>query len=276
MAIQHSVTSPTRSSTAPGRSARHSNYVLASAITMAFAALPAAAHGPNGDGIQAAKAADGNPDFDIIHAKVSRQDNVATFHMGVAGEVGNTLPTPAGELAGAPAYAYVWPTSIDSYEAGFERDAGILALAVATHPDFDDTPLFDENGDKDTGNDGGTWHTHWVVLKPDERCGEGALTVVDIPKGTTPRLPKTWPGLPILLDSPGWEPVIESDTVEVKVAFDNAAALDTASYDGVTAGLMVNKNIHAPLFCVSNVLDVASGDLSLPGKITPPKAITSQ
>ncbi|MFL3645061.1 MAG: hypothetical protein ACJ04O_01315 [Cellvibrionales bacterium] len=243
---------------------------------MALTALPAAAHGPNDGGIQAAKTADSNPDFDIIHAKVSRQDNVATFHMGVAGEVGNTLPTPAGKLAGAPAYAYVWPTSIDSYEAGFERNAGILALAVATHPDFDDTPLFDENGDKDTGNDGGTWHTHWVVLKPDERCGEGALTVVDIPKNTTPRLPKTWPGLPILLDSPGWEPVIESDTVEVKVAFDNAAVLDTASYDGVTAGLMVNKNIHAPLFCVSSVLDVASGDLSLPGKITPPKAMKSQ
>ena len=148
MAIHHSVSSPARSSTARGRSARHANYMLASAITMALTALPAAAHGPNDGGIQAAKTADSNPDFDIIHAKVSRQDNVATFHMGVAGEVAN---------------AYVWPTSIDSYEAGFERNAGILALAVATHPDFDDTPLFDENG----GNDGGTWHTHWVVLKPD-------------------------------------------------------------------------------------------------------------
>ena len=31
--------------------------------------------------------------------------------------------------------------------------------------------------------------------------------------------------------------------------------------------LKVNANIHAPLLCVTDVFDVASGDLSLPGKI---------
>jgi hypothetical protein len=35
----------------------------------------------------------------------------------------------------------------------------------------------------------------------------------------------------------------------------------------VTAGLRVNANVHAPLICVADVFDVASGDLSLPGKI---------
>jgi hypothetical protein len=40
-----------------------------------------------------------------------------------------------------------------------------------------------------------------------------------------------------------------------------------ASYDGVTSALRVNADLHAPLLCVENVFDVASGDLSLPGVI---------
>ena len=39
---------------------------------------------------------------------------------------------------------------------------------------------------------------------------------------------------------------------------------ETFNYDGVTAGLKVNADLHDPLLCVSSVWDVASGDLSLP------------
>ena len=39
----------------------------------------------------------------------------------------------------------------------------------------------------------------------------------------------------------------------------------------VTAGLKVNGNLHAPLLCVDNVFKVASGNLSLPGKVMPAK-----
>ncbi|WP_444921624.1 hypothetical protein ACJJID_04235 [Microbulbifer sp. CnH-101-G] len=109
-----------------------------------------------------------------------------------------------------------------SSTVGFTENAGILALAVTAHPDFDDTPLYDENADNDPGNDGNVWHSHWVVLKPNERCGADALAVVDIPEGSKPALPNTWPGLPLLLDSPGWDPIINEDTVEVKVAFDRS------------------------------------------------------
>lgn len=150
---------------------------------------------------------------------------------------------------------------------GFEKSAGILALAVTAHPDFDDTPLFDENGDGDTSNDGNLWHSHWVVLQENQQCGEGALGVVDIPEGKKPRLPKTWPGLPILLDSPGWNPTFNSETVEVRVPFEDIGLVENASFDGVTAGLRVNQSVHAPLLCVVNVTDIASGDLSLPGKV---------
>lgn len=205
-------------------------------------------------------------DFDIVHTKISTDNNVATFLMSVSGKAGNTHPTATGKLVGSSVFSYVWPTSIDPYEVGFEHDAGILALAVTAHPDFDDTPLFDENGDGKRDNDGNLWHSHWVVLKPNAGCGANALAVVDIPDGQKPRLPKSWPGLPLLLDSPGWNPTLSGDSVEVKVPFEDIGVVTAGSFDGVTAGLRVNASVHAPLLCVVDVFKVASGDLSLPGK----------
>jgi hypothetical protein len=70
-----------------------------------------------------------------------------------------------------------------------------------------------------------------------------------------------------LLDSPGWDPVFKDDTAEVKVALDKIGAVEAARYDGVTAGLRVNQSVHAPLLCVVDVMDIASGDLTLPGTV---------
>lgn len=205
-------------------------------------------------------------DFDIIHAKIRTEKNVAIFHMAVSGKAGKTIPAKTGKLAGSDVFSYVWPTTIDPYEVGFERGAGILAMAVTSHPDFDDTPLYDENGDGDLANDGDLWHSHWVVLQPNDACGKGKLGVVDIPDGAKPRLPKTWPGFPMLLDSPGWSPTLKAQVVEVRVPFDDIGVVTAGGFDGVTAGLRVNASVHAPLLCVVDVFKVASGDLSLPGK----------
>lgn len=205
--------------------------------------------------------------LDILAAHAQRNGNIVTFHMSTNGVAGAAKPEAVGQLGGAPAYAYVWPTSLDSSAVGFDEGQGILALAAAVHPDFDDTPLFDENSDGNTGNDGETWHSHWVVLTPTEACGPGALAVKDIPEGTNPTLPATWPGLPILLDSPGFTPLFHGADVKINVAFPQGVDVSAVSYDGVTAALRVNANIHSPLFCVTDVFDVASGDLSLPGKL---------
>lgn len=205
--------------------------------------------------------------FDIVHTRITTDGNIATFHMAVSGAAGAARPTATGALAGAQVFAYVWPTSLDAAIVGFDKGAGILAMVATSHPDFDDTPLFDENGDGDRGNDGNLWHSHWVVLGPDAACGAGALKVIDIPEGATPSLPATWPGLPLLIDSPGWQPVLSAETVEIAVPFAEIGALEGASFDGVTAGLRVNANVHAPLLCVTDVFDVASGDLSLPGQV---------
>lgn len=248
------------------------SFSLALSAVLAVGLIPVVAgtalgHDKHKGGIQAEAGNAKLAPFDLIHARITTSGNVATFHMAVSGQAGETRPTPIGTLENSDVFAYVWPTTIDPHEAGFEAKVGILALAVTAHPDFDDTPLFDENGDGDRSNDGNVWHSHWVVLGPDEACGPGALKVIDIPEGASPRLPKTWPSLPILIDSPGWTPTFEDDTVEVVVPFDDIGVVDTASFDGVAAGLRVNGQVHSPLLCVVDVFDVASGDLSLPGKV---------
>ena len=205
--------------------------------------------------------------FDIVHTRVSTQGNIAIFQMAVSGKAGALRPARSGKLAGSSVFSYVWPTSLDPATVGFEPKAGILAFAVTAHPDFDDTPLFDENGDGKRDNDGDLWHSHWVVLQPDAACGKDALKVVDIPEGTKPRLPRTWPGLPILIDSPGWSPTFDNGSVEVRVPFDDIGGVAAGSFDGVTAALRVNASMHNPLLCVADVFKVASGDLSLPGKV---------
>jgi hypothetical protein len=219
------------------------------------------------DGIASQPAKAVKAPFDIVHTKISTEGNVAIFHMAVSGKAGAVRPAASGKLAGSTVFSYVWPTSLDPSVIGFEPKSGILAFAVTSHPDFDDTPLFDENHDGRLDNDGDLWHSHWVVLQPDPACGKDALKVVDIPEGTKPRVPKTWPGLPILIDSPGWTPTINRQTVEVRVPFDDIGPVEAGAFDGVTAALRVNASVHNPLLCVANVFKVASGDLSLPGKI---------
>ncbi len=236
-------------------------------LAAASLSFSACAHQHHSGGIQASVNKATLAPFDIVHTKITTAGNVATFHMTVSGRAGSSKPASTGQLAGSRVFSYVWPTSIDSFAVGFEKKAGILALAVTAHPDFDDTPLYDENGDGNLENDGNIWHSHWVVLQPNESCGKGALGVVDIAKGDKPRLPKTWPGLPILLDSPGWNPTFAAETVEVRVPFDDIGMVQQTTFDGVTAGLRVNQSVHAPLLCVADVMDVASGDLSLPGKV---------
>ena len=231
-------------------------------------AVPLALAGPAfAHGIETGAGTAGIADFDIVAAAITTEGSIATFTMDVAGTPGATAPEATGALGGATVFSYVWPTSLDPAAVGFAPEAGILAFAVTIHPDFDDTPLFDENGSNDPGDDGGAWHSHWVVLGPDDACGEGALKVIDIPEGETPPLPPTWPGLPILIDSPGWSPIFAGQAVSVKVPFADIGAVRGASFDGVTAALRVDANIHAPLLCVTDVFDVASGDLSLPGKV---------
>jgi hypothetical protein len=226
-------------------------------------ALPAAAH--DGEPIHSEETADVPAEFDIVFAQVARIGSSLIFQMVVAGEAGAVIPEATGEVAGAEVLSYVWPTSLDSATVGFEPEQGILALAVTSHPDFDDTPLWDEDSDGDLANDGAKWHSHWVVLVADEACGAGGLKVRDIPEGETPAVPDTWPQLPILIDSPNYHLELFRNEVAVTVPHVDLDYVDDFNFDGVTAGLQVNANLHDPFLCVTGVDDIASGDLSLPG-----------
>ena len=233
----------------------------------AAAALALAAGAANGHELSAEAGNAERAAFDIVAANITTEGRLATFTISVAGTPGAERPEAVGDLAGASVYSYVWPTTLDTGVVGFEAGAGILAFAVTVHPDFDDTPLFDESNSGSTGDDGAIWHSHWVVLGPDEACGPGALKVIDIPEGATPPLPLTWPGLPLLIDSPGWSPVFDGPALSVTVPFTDIGVVGQAQFDAVTAALQVNANVHAPLLCVTDVFDVASGDLSLPGMV---------
>ena len=223
-----------------------------------FAAQSAFAHGIS------SKTDDGiTPAFDITTAEATTDGRLTTFMMEVAGVAGSVKPVPTGQLTGAKVESYVWPTNLDPSTVGFDEGSGILALAITAHPDFDDTPLYDENGDGDPANDGADWHSHWVVLTETEACGAG-LKVRDVSPGVD-LLPATAPYLPIALDSPGMSPILDGGKARITVPVSDA---ENVSFDAVTAELQVNENGEAPLLCVTGVHDVASGDLSLPGRVT--------
>ncbi|WP_165256933.1 hypothetical protein [Caulobacter sp. 602-2] len=198
--------------------------------------------------------------FDIVRTEVKSVGPDVVFRVQVRGKAGEMKPKAVGQFAGSAVWSYVWPTSLNSSSVGFEGDQGILALAVTFHPDFDDAAYGGVNRH--------VWHPHWVVLVPDDACGKGALKVRDIPEGTKPKVPATWPGVPLLIDSPTYPTTLATDTVEVSVPASVIGAVEGVKFDGVTSALKVNANLHAPLLCISDIFDVASGDLSLPGKIT--------
>ncbi len=230
---------------------------LLSATLLAGAASMAAAHG-----IEAAPDASVPPAFDITRAEATTDGRLATFSMEVTGEAGSLIPQKTGQLAGAKVDAYVWPTKLDPAAVGFDAGSGILALAITAHPDFDDTPLYDEDGDGDPNNDGAGWHSHWVVLGEDAACA-GGLKVRDVSPGQD-LLPDTAPGLPLALDSPGMSPLIKGSTVRITVPVRGA---ENVAFDAVAAHLQVHPQGATPLLCVTGTYKVASGNLTLPGII---------
>lgn len=239
---------------------------LCAALTIAATSVVLSACGSDSDPepVSTARAIDTVQDpkvtaaFDIVKTEIVTNNGVAIFRTRVRGGAGTSKPASVGKFEGSNVFSYVWPTSLNSSDVGFDRDQGIVALAVTFHPDFDDAPKGARNRD--------VWHSHWVVLVEDKSCG-GGLKVKDIPAGAKPKLPETWPDVPILIDSPDYPPAFTSDTVEVRIPLSKISAISTASFDGVTSGLRVNESIHAPLLCVANVFKVASGNLSLPGKV---------
>jgi len=217
---------------------------------------------------QEVEAIPASADLDITDAAVRYMPDLQllVFEQVVAGVAGATTPEARGEMDGAPVLGYVFPTSLAPEDVGFAVGEGVVALAATSHPDFDDTPLWDEDGDFDYDNDGIRFHTHWVVLVPDERV-PGGLSVKSTQR-IEQDLPPTNPGMPMYLDSPGFSVVLDGATVRVLVPLDRVRGRRDFSFDAVTAYMEVNTSDESrPLLGVYHVYDVLSGDLSLPYRV---------
>lgn len=245
------------------------------AVVLAAFALPGAlvaqsAASPRAAGTVVPTAA--TADLDITHAAVQYHADLQllVFEQEVAGTAGATRPDAAGGMDGAPVLGYVFPTTLRPDDVGFAPGEGIVALAATSHPDFDDTPLWDEDGDRNYGNDGVRFHTHWVVLTPDERVA-GGLSVKETQR-IEQELPPTNPGMPMYLDSPGFSVVLDGSILRLIVPMDRVSGRRDFNFDAVTAYMQVNtSDEQRPLLGVYHVYEVLSGDLGLPYTVTEAK-----
>ena len=211
-----------------------------------------------------------NDDFSIKEVSVKHNSELkqTVWEIAVKGTAGKTTPTKVGQLDGAPVLGYVFPTNLKPTDVGFNQTEGIVALALTSHPDFDDTPLWDENSDNVFDNDGVIWHPHWVILTEDKRV-KGGLAVKQFKKADeTVVLPPTNPGMPMYMDSPGYPVVTMSNTIKVIIPDYRINNKVDFNFDGVTAFMKVNTSKEdLPMLGVYEVFSIASGDLSLPYKV---------
>jgi len=213
-----------------------------------------------------------NADFKLKGAEVwyeSRFDALV-FEVQVQGQAGLTTPTSVGSMNGAPVLGYVFPTTLKSDDIGFSKTDGIVAMALTSHPDMDDTPLWDENNDGKYDNDGIKWHAHWVVLIKDERV-PGGLSVKEFKtgdKGVT--LPKTAPGMPMYFDSPGFNVISDGQAMRVLIPAFRMNHQKDFKFDAVSCYMQMShgsddhKAGSEPILGVYDVFGVLSGNLSLP------------
>lgn len=210
-------------------------------------------------------------DLKITKSKVIHDSDLEqlVFTITVKGEAGKSVPRAVGQMDGAPVLGYVFPTNLASEDVGFSKTEGIVALALTSHPDFDDTPLWDENNNMILDDDGIVWHPHWVVLNEDKRVA-GGLSVKQFDKtDTTVKLPPTNPGMPMYMDSPGFPVITKANTIKVVVPLYRMNNRTDFNFDGVAAYMQVNTSKEDfPLLGVYAVYSVASGNLSLPYSVS--------
>ncbi len=221
-------------------------------------------------------------DFQITAASITHHKNlgVLVWEIQVKGQAGKTQPKPIGRLDGAPVLGYVFPTTLKAKDIGFNQTEGIVAMALTSHPDFDDTPLWDENNDQRYDNDGILWHAHWVLLVEDKRV-PGGLAVKEHKKGDASVVkPRTAPDMAMYMDSPNFNVVTQGNAIRVVIPTSRINEQTGFGFDAVGAYMEVStgegggtggKGDHQggakPMLGVYKVYSVLSGNLSLPYKV---------
>ncbi len=200
------------------------------------------------------------PPFDMTRAdvKLNTEENWLEFSLTVKGYPGTRKQPKLARLEGSRMNAYMWMLKADPSLVGFEKGSGTLTFAVTQHPNFDDA----------SGQPGGEWHAHWMVIANDDNCGERLMKIVEIPEGSKPALPKSWSGQPVLLANVDAKPVFSKDVnLTVRVPLENAAAFKGTKFDAATMGWRIKFTPKAPDFCTYYVYDIISDDFSFPGVI---------
>ena len=216
-----------------------------------------------------------NADFTIKSASITYDNtlDMLIFEMQVEGAAGRTVPKGVGSMNGAPVLAYVFPTILKPTDVGFSATEGVVAMGLTSHPDMDDTPLWDENNDGVFDNDGVVWHPHWVILTKDSRV-PGGLSVKEFKKeDKAVTLPKTAPGVPLYFDSPGYNVVTRGKAIRMGVPAYRINNRKDFNFDAVSCYLEMRMGgDHAshessaakPTLGVYAVYTVLSGKLTLP------------
>lgn len=250
---------------------------ITATVALVFTSILSVFAGPDCDSCKRPKSTVNEADYKIVSASVTHNKKWGQleFEITVQGQAGKSTSKAAGKMNGAPVDGYVFPTTLSPEDVGFSKTAGILALAITAHPDFDDTPLWDENGDGDYKNDRIVWHPHWVVLVEDKRV-PGGLSVKEFdPADKSVVLPKTNPGMPMYMDSPGFQVVTEGKAIRIVVPDYRVRFRTNFKYDAVAAYMQVvtgEGGEHAqggkmPMLGVYKVYSVLSKNLSLPYQV---------
>jgi hypothetical protein len=229
------------------------------------------------DSYQKLKSNINEADYSITAATITHNKKWGQleFEILAKGQAGRSVSKAAGQMNGTPVDGYVFPTTLSSEDIGFSKTEGIVALAITAHADFDDTPLWDEDGDGDYGNDKIVWHPHWVVLVEDKRV-PGGLSVKEFsPTDKSVILPKTNPGMPMYMDSPGFQVVTEGKAIRIVVPDYRVRFKTDFKFDAVGAYMQLSTGeggAHAtdgkmPMLGVYKVYSVLSKNLSLPYQV---------
>ncbi len=100
---------------------------------------------------------------------------------------------------------------------------------------------------------------HWAVLVEDAASPAG----LSVPSAELESLPPTAP-MPMYLDSPGYHAFAVGETLHVLVPGWHLHGVEKFAFDALTARMRVDASGAGPVLRVEEVVDILSGDLSLP------------
>lgn len=186
--------------------------------------------------------------LEISDARVKYEEVIDAyiFTIEVSNDAGSVAPMPAGQVDGAPVLGYVFVTDLSLEDVGYVGVEGAVALGITSHPDFDDTPLWDEDNNDAYDDDDIVYHSHWVVLEENDLAGEGLAVVQAGPDDIlTPTSP-----MPMYLDSTGFTILEKGREISVIVPVNAVKRNTTFTSNALTAYLEVGIVDNAPLLKV--------------------------